>query len=169
MQQEKLVELLQAANKQEQQRQAEAAIETQIKILSATFDKSVAYTNLIVLAAYAGFFGLWQLTKEFVTKEVAFLSALLMLVSVAAFVAFEVVKMVYINHNMMEKAKALKLPAVRQTPHALARALQEIGEVNERVGVHLMRYWAVTLIVTIASGMAAASVLGYAFVSGLAR
>ena len=160
---------LEEAAKREQQRLAEAAIETQIKVLSATYDKSAAYTNLIILAAYAGFFGLWQLTKDYLSKPMALWSALLMLISVVMFVFVEVVKMVLIQHNFMQKAKVLKLPEVKQNPDALAKAYAELGTVHERVLFHFMRFWVAALLVIIVSGMSAASILGYAFISGLAR
>jgi hypothetical protein len=159
---------LQDANAREQERIAQAAIETQVKVLSATFDKSVAYTNLVILAAYAGYFGLWQLTKEYLTKEIALWSALLMLVSVIIFVAFEIIKMVVIQHNVIDKAKVLRLPEVQRDPHALEKAFRELGAVHERVLYHFMRIWVGALIATVFTGMAAASLLGYAFVAGIA-
>lgn len=169
MDQEKLARAVQGMVEREQQRQAAAVIEAQTKVLSSVFDKSAAYTNLIVLAGYAGFFGLWQLTKEYVTADIARLSALFMLVSVVTFVAFEVVKMVVIQHNIMEKAKVLKSPAVQKSSQAFISAFTEMEAVHERVQFHFMRFWLVAMLVTILSGMTAASLLGYAFVSGLSK
>lgn len=160
---------LQDANAREQERIAQAAIEAQVKVLSATFDKSAAYTNLIILAAYAGFFGLWQLTKDYLTKELALWSALLMLVSVVIFVAFEVIKMVVIQHNFMDRVKVLKSPEVQRDPRALESAFQELGVVHERVLYHFMRFWVGALVATILTGMAAASLLGYAFIASLTK
>jgi hypothetical protein len=138
-------------------------------VLSATFDKSAAYTNFIILTAYAGFFGLWQLTKEFLSKEIALWSALMMLISIVTFVLFEVVKMVLIQHNFMEKVKVLKRPDVKQNPMALEKAFTDLGAVHERALFHFMRFWVAALLITILTGMSGASLLAYAFVSGLSR
>lgn len=169
MQTENLVKALEEAGKREQARQAEAAIEAQIKVLSATYDKSAAYTNLILLAAYAGFFGLWQLTKDFITKPFAMWAALLVLASVVSFVFFEVVKMALIQYTFLAKAKLLKSPQVSASPQALQRAFADLGAVHERVQFHFMRFWIVALVVTISTGMAGATVLGYAFVQQLCQ
>lgn len=167
MQPENFAKALQEAAQREQARQAEAAIEIQIKVLSATFDKSAAYTNVIILAAYAGFFGLWQLTKDSISKPLAMWAALLMLASVVSFVFFEVVKMALIQHNFLASVKLLKSPEVRTSPQALQKALTDLGAIHERVQFHFMRFWLVILVVTVSTGMAAASLLGYAFVKNL--
>jgi hypothetical protein len=166
---EAIKKALQEAQAREQQRMAAAVIESQVKVLSATFDKSAAYTNLIVLAAYAGFFGLWQLTKDYLPKNLGLWSALLMLISVAVFVIFEVVKMVVIQHNFFERAKALRAPEVQADPAKLMKALSSLDEVHEKVLFHFMRFWVVALVLTISTGMAAASILGYAYIMGLVK
>lgn len=169
MQPEQFAKALQEAAQREQQRLAEAAIETQIRVLSAAFDKSAAYTNLLILTAYAGFFGLWQLTKDDLAKPLAMWAALLMLTSVVTFVFFEVVKMVLIQHNFLQKARLLKSPEVRSSPVALEKAFAELGRVHERVMFHFMRFWVVTLIITIATGMSGAALVGYGFVQNLLK
>lgn len=164
-----LKKALQEANAREQQRVAAAVIESQVKVLSATFDKSAAYTNLIVLAAYAGFFGLWQLTRDYLPKTLGLWSALLMLISVTVFVIFEVVKMVVIQHNVFERAKTLRSPEVQADVAKLLKALGDLDQVHEKVLFHFMRFWVVALVLTISTGMAAASLLGYAYIAGLAK
>ena len=164
-----LTDFMRAAASREQQRQADAIIETQIKILTVTYDKAVAYTNLIVLAAYAGFFGLWQITKEYIPKNLALWSALLILISVVTFVAFEIITMVYVHHNVQTTVAALKDPEVRKNPQSVNNALIEISLVHERVTFHLMRVWAMALVLTISTGMAGSGLLAYAFIIGLAK
>jgi small-conductance mechanosensitive channel len=169
MQPEHFAKALQEAARREQLRLTEAAIETQIRVLSAAFDKSTAYTNLLILAAYAGFFGLWQMTKDDLAKPLAMWAALLMLTSVVTFVFFEVVKMVLIQHNFLQKAKALEAPEVRSSSVALEQAYAELGRVHERVMFHFMRFWVCTLVVTIVTGMSGAALLGYGFVQNLLK
>ena len=169
MQQEQLIAALKAAQEREDKRAAEAAIESQVRPLSAVFDRSAAYTNFIVLSGYAGFFGLWQLTKEYLSERTALWSALLVLISVVTFVVVEVVKMVLVQHNIMEKAKALKRPEVLCNPRELERVFNEIGATYERVMFHFMRFWVIGLVVCIVTGMLGAGLLGYTFVAGLSR
>jgi len=37
--------------------------------LGASYEKAMAYTNLIVVAGYAGFFALWQITKDYLSRN----------------------------------------------------------------------------------------------------
>jgi hypothetical protein len=160
---------IQEAQVREQRRVASALIEAQVKVLAATFDKSAAYTNLIVLAAYAGFFGLWQLTKDYLSKEVALWSALLMLISVFVFVVFEIVKMIFFQYNFMERRKALKSPEVQQSPERFLKVWSELEAVYEQTMLHLMTFWNIAFFTAIATGMGATALLGYGFIAGLAR
>src|SRR5688572_20847673 len=86
-------DVIRAAAAKEDAAAGEKIIETQIKIITASYDKAAAYTNLIVVAGYAAFFGLWTLTKPYLPRELALWAALLMLLSAATFVVFEVYKM----------------------------------------------------------------------------
>jgi uncharacterized membrane protein (DUF2068 family) len=93
---------------QQQEKVAAEIIESQIKIVSASYDKAVAYTNLIILGGYASFFGLWHLTKDYIGFKQALWAALLMLVSVCVFVFFEVYKMTVTTIGIHKQAKILK-------------------------------------------------------------
>jgi len=166
---EQMAKALQEMHAREQRRLAEAEIETKIKVLSAIYDKASAYTNLMIVAAYAGFFGLWQLAKDTLPKDLARWSALLMLISVVIFVAVEVIKMVMVQHSVFSQASTLNTPEVRQSPEALNKAFAKIGAAHEQVNFYFRKLWVVALILTILSGMSAASILGYAFVAGLER
>lgn len=80
--------------------------DTQLKIVTATFEKSTAYTNLMLLRGYAGFFGLWQLAKKFLSKQqVVLWATLLVLISLGSFIVFEVAKMIVIT-NLIQKNAA---------------------------------------------------------------
>ena len=53
----------------DQAREAAVFADAQLKIVTAYFEKSIAYTNFMLFGGYAGFFGLWQFTKEFLSKQ----------------------------------------------------------------------------------------------------
>lgn len=167
MQTEQISKALQEMQAREQRKLVEADIEARIKILSALYDKATAYTNLMVVAAYAGYFGLWQLTKEYLPKPFALWSALLMLVSVVTFVAVEVVKMVMVQHSVFTQAAVINSQEARQDLATLQAAFAKLGAAHEQVNFYFKRFWVVALVVTIASGMSAATLLGYSFVLGL--
>ena len=71
--------ILELLTEQRREKDAEEIVEIEIKLLSATFDKAVQYTNLVMVAGYGGFFGLWKLTEKYLTPTGARFAALCML------------------------------------------------------------------------------------------
>ncbi|MEO8122681.1 MAG: hypothetical protein ABI633_01385 [Burkholderiales bacterium] len=162
-----LAELLQAAAKQEQERLANQIAEANEKLVSVAYDKAATYTTVIIFGGYAGLFGIWQLTREHLTKEQTLWSALLIMVSLLTFVMFEVVKMILITRAFMAKFKVLNEPTTRSDPQKLLRALEGLELVQkERLGPFMV-VWAGAVAVCLIGALGAVAVLTYAFVKGL--
>jgi len=70
-------------------------IEQQKQILSHLYQKAGSYTNLVMLAGYAGIFGIWQFTHELLSRRVTMWVALLISLSLMLFVGYEVWKMIF--------------------------------------------------------------------------
>jgi len=100
----------------ETKRQIDLAIEAQIRIISGVYEKANAYTNLITVAGYAGFFALWQLTKENLTRTQSLVSALLMVVSITIFVIFEIYKAHYTSRLLRQYSEAVQRPENKTSP-----------------------------------------------------
>jgi hypothetical protein len=71
MTEQTLQDVIRQTEEKQQKDVAEKIIEAQIKIITASYDRAVAYTNVIVVAGYAAFFGLWTLTKPYLCKTQA--------------------------------------------------------------------------------------------------
>jgi len=169
LQQDTIQEFLKAQANREQARVAAEISDTQIKVITATFDKSVAYTNLMLVGGYAGFFGLWQLTKEYLSKPQALWAALLVLISLVSFILFEVIKMVHISRAIQKQAGILNSPATRSDPQLLIKQLNELQAIQERGSIRFMIFWAVTVAVALSTALGGAGVLCFAFIGGLLR
>jgi hypothetical protein len=85
---------------------AKEMFDLQLKLFSTLYDKAAAYTNSIVIAGYAGFFGLWALTRRYFTRSIALTAALLITISLTIFVAFEIFKMISATLASMRRARA---------------------------------------------------------------
>lgn len=169
MQQQNIQELLKDAIKKEQERISRAITDTQIKVITATFDKSVAYTNIMLIGGYAGYFALWQLTKEYLTKPQILWAALLVLVSLVFFILFEVIKMIVISKSIQGQAKILNSTTSRTNPEVLLKNLDEFLALQERSSTVFMRYWAVSVAISLSTAIVGAGILGYSFVCSLIR
>lgn len=164
-----LPEALQYIAKQQQEKIASQITEAQLKLLTVSYDKAASYTTVIIFGGYAGMFALWQLSKEFLSKEQALWSALLVLVSLLSFVLFEVLKMILVTRSVFKKLAVLRAPGVRGDPQRLLAALTELEE-SQHAGLGgFLVAWAITVAVALGGALAGAGILGYSFIVGLAR
>jgi hypothetical protein len=163
----KLQQQIEAAAKREQARVASDLADAQIRVVTAAFSQGAAYTNLITLGAYAGFFGLWQLTENYISKQQALWAALLILVSLCVFIMFEVYKMTFFSRQFFARAQLLNSPEARSNPNVLLQKLSELELLQQGQAAFSMRVWMVALATTVGFGVVAAGILAYAFVTGL--
>jgi len=68
---------------------------TIIEVQSKIYDKSTAYTNLIMIGGYAGSFATWAATRPQLPAKANVTIALSLTISLASFILFEVYKMTY--------------------------------------------------------------------------
>ena len=137
--------------------------ERQKELITHTMGQSMAYNNLIMVGGFAGFFGLWSLTKEYISIGQVFWSALFISISIMFFVFFEIYKMIVngiIFHRIQE--------AVDNPPRFI-----ELMEVHRQKTGEMMRLfgkiWRVVLVVAVGSGFFAGTIMVYSFASGLYR
>ena len=164
-----LGDLLRRAVEEDQRRIADKLAEAQSKLLTTSYDRAAVYTTVIIFGGYAGFFALWQLSQEYLSKEQALWSALLILVSMLSFILFEVLKMILVTKAVFSKAKALRDPSVRRDPTTLLRTLEEMEQAQSLGLGPFMVVWAITVAVALGGALGGAGVLGYAFIRGLAQ
>ncbi len=147
------------------QEQAAAIQKKQIdvlkEILTHAYDKSSAYTNIIIIAGYVAFFSLWKETKEFLPGKAVLLAALLMLTSALLFVLFEIFKMISGSiyfRNIGKDIEKIKDPK---------ELIEKVQKGQQRLSTLNFRIWYLVLIPTVATGLAGAGILLYYFVKRL--
>jgi len=151
----------------EERRNIDVFIETHVKILSAAYDKAVAYTNLVIVAGYAGLFALWHLTNEHLSKKQALWSALFLLISLTVFVLFEVYKAFYTGTMLRGYVDIVNDP---KNQSSLAKMIAEIDTYkikDQKRGLRFVRGWLIAFMVTTVTGVASAVILLYALVKSL--
>ena len=70
------------------------AIQLQKEILTHSYEKTTAYTNLVMIGGYAGMFAIWQLMKSHFSTSEELMIGSLMAASILLFAAHEVYKMI---------------------------------------------------------------------------
>ncbi len=154
---------------QEKERLAEKIAEAQERLMTVSYDKAATYTTVIIFGGYAGFFAVWQLTKEYLSKPQALWSALFIVISLLTFVMFEVAKMVVVTRSVLAGLKPLQKPEVKRDPQKLLAALQNLDMVQSRRSRGFIVVWAVNVAICVLSALGGVGVLVYSFISGLAK
>lgn len=146
---------------------AKDTLDFYIRLQSATFDQASRYTNLIVAAGYGAFFGLWSMTKNYLTPTQARLAAVSMLFSATVFVLFEVYKVGSMAIYLSEKDKIFRDPLVRNDLNLYIEKMEEREVIAAEHNNSFVRVWKVVLALTVASAFFAVLVLLYSFMFGL--
>lgn len=81
-----------------------------IKIQSALYDKGSSYTNLILVAGYAGFFAVWANMKSLMTPLEMRIAALSVLGSLTVFIVFELYKIAFLTVGALGLQQVIDLP-----------------------------------------------------------
>lgn len=133
----------------------------QIEILSTTFDKGMAYTNVIVLGGYAGAAGIWSFTKDDLPEKATAIVATLLTISLTAFVIFEIYKMVSATRAGLAQREIL----ISETdPDKFLRRFEELRQKTNRDGLKfMMPIWIVQLIIAVCGALGAIALLLYNF------
>src|SRR5690606_4600684 len=138
-----------------------AIIDAQKELLAHTFSQAQAYTNLILVAGYAGFFAIWTQLGADMTRATKFWSGLLIALSVAGFIAWEVYGMIQRSRSMLGIARAVNDPA------RFEQLMEEQRATEHDRAVQIGRAWLVALPFIAGTGFAALFILLSAFVHGL--
>lgn len=132
-------------------KQIEAIQQLNEKLLS----HSMNYTNLVLVAGYAGFFAFWSTLTDKVPKWLFALSGFLILLSLTLFIVWEITKMVWQAIQMRTVSETLE---GQRGPHVVAQYEAAYATYQKKV----TRVWVFFLVPTVVSGLGAALLLmGY--------
>lgn len=134
-------------------------LEAKKQILAESFSQARAYTNVIILAGYAGIFAIWNFTRDFLDPSVALSSALFLTLSVSGFVAWEIFAMIVRGRSMLGLSRAVN------NPDRFEELLREHQENQHAVAIWLGRLWIVALVFTVTTALVPALLLITSFTS----
>ncbi len=122
----------------EDERQYEVVVQQIEHLVAVEYERSSAYTNLVMAVGYAGVFGIWSFVKDDLDPRSSLLVALLFLISLAAFIFNEVFQ----GYNR-EKAnrKVAKLTQQGSTIDELINSYKRIAD-ERAVKAALVWPWA---------------------------
>lgn len=136
-----------------------------IDIQTKVFDRAAAYSNLIMFGGYAGGFAIWNFTREILGNQAEVWVALLLTISLATFIFFEVFKMIFTSMGTFKQRAVLTkvLP-----PDQFLAKLQELEQSqNMRIAKWVIPIWITSLVIAMPTALGAFGICMWNFVTAL--
>jgi hypothetical protein len=149
------------------QRGAQATVENWVKITGALYDKGTTYTNVVLIGGYAAFFGLWTSPRSLISVNQARLAAILMIISVSLFVAFEAWKMVRTQEHILRYQRILENVQNETNPDVINQAFRDYEHARTQYGNRFIVGWRICSYLMAATGLLSVLILLCGFISGL--
>ncbi|MEQ9190478.1 MAG: hypothetical protein RLQ25_08230 [Alphaproteobacteria bacterium] len=149
-------EATQKAQRDAEQDNADRAREILIDILTKVFDRAAAYTSLILFGGYAGGFAIWNFTNDLLGPTAKAWVALLLTISLATFIFFEVFKMMYSSKGLFQQRAILtkSLPPTKFIEEIQMLERQE----NRKIVKYLIPIWIAALAVAVSTALGAVGI-----------
>ncbi len=138
----------------------DAALEKIVELVLRQWDKMTAYTNLILVAAYAAFFATWTQAEPFLNEFWFVAAGLLASLSVVIFITFEIAK-VYLTSQALRKMGK----AAVQSRAVFFRQMENI----EKTEARQINFWVWSFWPTVVTGYAAGLIVIIGFLIHLVR
>ena len=135
-----------------------------MKILSISYDKAIAYNNVVIVAGYATFFAIWGATKPALTHWISITPALLMVSSATVFVLFELFKMVQSSRTMLQLQSIAADENARKDPEIFQSKMKAFETLQRSVSLRFVRVWVAVLGIAVSTAVAAISLLAYNYI-----
>lgn len=139
-------------------KQVEALIQLQEKQMTS----QASYTNLIMVAGYAGYFAFWSTLVAKIPQWIFALCGLLMTVSLTLFIAWEIIKAFWTGRYFHQVQAILGKPRGLKTP-------AELQAVATKFAAKGRRWWIWFFATSVITGLSAATVLIIYFAVELGR
>ena len=136
-------------------------ITKQKELVSSSYEQAKSYSNIIMLGGYAGLFAIWNFTKDDLEKWQSFTIGLLAVVSVLIFVVFELIS------TWLRGKQANSLIIQLNEAEEMHKFPEEYGKSQRETMEKYMKVWPYFFFGSVITGVGAAGILIYSFISGL--
>lgn len=147
--------LVKEVEEMKQEQIVEKQISAFIQLNEKLMNNSNAYTNLIMVAGYAGYFAFWSILAGKIPTWLFNACGLAITLSLTLFITWEIVKMFWSAKHVRATQAILA-----KRPHT--NVISEFEKAFQEFSTRSQKLWLVFLVPTVFSGMTAASLLlGY--------
>jgi hypothetical protein len=133
-----------------------------VKSQLQVFERAQAYSNAMILAGYAGIFGIWSLTKDTLTKNTINVVAILIGISLILYVSWEIYGMILRANSSLRFQKL-----IGKQPAEFFKLASDYEADQRSIGARAAVHWRIAVIPSIVLGYVGALILIYNFAATL--
>ena len=137
--------------------QLEKLAELLSEMMAKAFDKATAYTNVIIIAGYAGAFTIWANTKTQLTPYTNVVVATALGLSILMFVGWEIYSMIIRSAQFLRRSQIINSTASDQ----LLKKLADMRSQEVKFVARQMPIWIIVLCITVGFALIAIGTLSY--------
>lgn len=127
------------------------------------------YTQLVITAGYATFFGLWNISKSHIDPYMTMLIFLLLAISAFSFIVLEVVKVGLDGFGIHIKNNALLAATVEDNQELVMNKYAIAEKYKNRFDLWTSRIWVISYPISLVTGVLAIFTLAYSIGEGIAK
>lgn len=140
----------------------EARMDNVVKSQLQVFERAQAFSNAMILAGYAGIFGLWSLSKDTLTKTTIDVVALLIGASLIIYVTWEIYGMIMRANSGFRFQKL-----IGKQPAEFFKLAVDYDAEQRKIGARVAVHWRFAVIPSIVLAYIGALILIYNFAANL--
>lgn len=129
--------------------------EHRAKIINASFEKAMAYSNVIITLGYAALFTILNYTKENIGHRAFIVTCVLIGISILFYVGFTIYSMIY---NIREIKYQIPLTQINEVEKFQVEEVIYQIRCAHRLKAHV-KVWQITFIISVVTGIAAALII----------
>jgi hypothetical protein len=160
--QDQIREMAKAAELEKQNKYKNEVVEFNTSIIAKSYEKALAYTNLIIFAGYVLFFSFWKEVRGELDKVWSGISVILVIISLIFFIAWEIFQMIQSSAYFRKLYSTFKL-----SPDNYSEKIQNFNKEIQKNQARVASLWIFELIFTIIPGFLGAGILLFLYSQNL--
>lgn len=142
-------------------------IDATAKVTADNIEKNKHYTQIIMTAGYATFFGLWSISGDYLPDFVKLLAITFIAISAAVFVIHECLKMYAENAELLIRSELLMKAKLQDDYEKINDSVKRIHVQNTYTVLYTHKFWSICFFISIITGVIGIGLLMSSYVISL--
>lgn len=139
-------------------------IDASAKVTADNIEKNKHYTQIIMTAGYASFFGLWSISSDYLSDFTRLLAITFISISAAVFVIHECFKMYAENVELLRRSELLTKAKLQDEYEEINSSVRKIHAQNTYTVLYTHKFWSISFFTSLITGVLGIGLLMFSYV-----